>query len=475
VKRLVLLALVLVSLAAGAAHAAGPSLLMGATEDNVRADTLQEAKAKMDLLVAAGFRAVRVSQYWAPGQTSLTPDELAPLQNAATAAGEDGVQVYLTVTQFGSKTAPLSDQDQSDFAAFCAWLAARLPSVTHIIVSNEPNLNRYWLPQFNADGSDAAAPAYERLLARTYDALKAVSPTIQVLGGAVSPRGGDVPGTGRDTHSPTTFIADLGAAYRASGRTLPIMDGLAFHPYEDNSSVAPAAGVHPKTTTIALADYAKLVALLGQAFDGTPQLGSTLPIVYDEFGVETTVAPKASLYTGTEPPTIHPVDPTVQGQYYAQAIQLAFCQPNVQAMFLFHTVDETALSAWQSGVYYADGTPKVSLGPTKEAIGEARRGVVAACPGLQLKPKIKVRSHGLQPVLLCDLDCKFTARLMRVHHRLPTRMVSGTVVGGTAGGAVFSRVGLSPGLYRVRFDVFASLNAATTPVMAYSRWFTVRR
>ena len=35
-----------------------------------------------------------------------------------------------------------------------------------MIVGNEPNLNRYWLPQFNDDGIDAAAPAYETLLAR---------------------------------------------------------------------------------------------------------------------------------------------------------------------------------------------------------------------------------------------------------------------------------------------------------------------
>ena len=44
------------------------------------------------------------------------------------------------------------------------------------IVGNEPNLNRFWLPQFAADGSDAAATAYEQLLATTYDALKAVHP-----------------------------------------------------------------------------------------------------------------------------------------------------------------------------------------------------------------------------------------------------------------------------------------------------------
>src|SRR5581483_6416017 len=140
---------------------------------------------------------------------------------------------------------------------------------------------------------------------------------IVVLGGAVSPRGGDKGGGIRPTHSPTTFIPDLGAAYRASGRTLPIMDGFAFHPYEDNSSDPPTFEHPPPNTTIALADYAKLVGLLGQAFDGTSQLGSTLPIYYDEFGVETQIPPdKASLYTGQEIPATHPVSEDAQGQYY---------------------------------------------------------------------------------------------------------------------------------------------------------------
>ena len=63
----------------------------------------------------------------------------------------------------------------------------QLPSVDDVIVGNEPNLNRFWLPQFNPDGTNAAAPAYLALLARSYDALKAVDPTVRVWGGASLP------------------------------------------------------------------------------------------------------------------------------------------------------------------------------------------------------------------------------------------------------------------------------------------------
>ena len=312
-KKLILgLAAALTALAAsGPAYAGGPLMLIGATEDAVRQPTLAGAKGQMDLLTLAGFNAVRVTQEWAPGQTAVSESDLNILRNVVQAARLDGVTVILGVTNHGSRTTPLTDDDRAQFASYAASIAQALPSIRSFVIGNEPNINGYWLPQFNPDGSDAAAPAYEALLAETYDALKAVSPKIQVLGGALSPHGSDDPSLSRPTHSPTGFIQDMGAAYRASGRTTPIMDGLAFHPYEDNSSIAPDR-THPNSTTIALADYDKLVALLGNAFDGTAQLGSTLPIYDDEFGVEAQIpADKATEYTGTEPSTVKPVSEAV--------------------------------------------------------------------------------------------------------------------------------------------------------------------
>ena len=379
------------------------------------------------------------------------------LHNVVAAAKLDGVQVLTSVLNAGSKTTPLTDADQADFAAYAASIIESAPALATIIVGNEPNLNRYWLPQFNADGSDAAAPAYESLLAKTYDALKAASPDVTVLGGAVSPRGGDLATSTRQTHSPTVFIHDLGSAYRASGRTLPIMDGFAFHPYEDDSSVAPTLGVHPNTTTIALADYPKLVASLGEAFDGTAQTGTELPIWYDEFGVESQVpADKLPLYNGTEPATTKPVTAAVQADYYRQAIQLAFCQPTVQGLFLFHSVDEKALVSWQSGLYYADDTPKSSLAAVRLAMQESRRGVVAHCDGLQLTVQPKVVQRGNVLTLTCDLDCSYVAELYRLPGKLLTRK-RGRAVGGRPT-TLPLRVPTAKASYRLRLSALASVN-----------------
>ncbi|MGH2935351.1 MAG: hypothetical protein ACRDL2_12685, partial [Gaiellaceae bacterium] len=405
-------ALLLLTLAPGA-RAGGPAMTLGATEDAVRSANPAVAQKQMDLLAAAGFRAVRVTQIWAPGETHLSADDATVLDNVFAAARKDGIEVIAAVLNYGSKTTPLTDGDQADFAAYSAAVV-KATGLRHLIVGNEPNLNRYWLPQYDASGGDAAAAAYESLLARTYDAVKAVDPSVEVIGGAVSPRGSDNPEGSRPTHSPTAFITDLGAAYRASGRTTPIMDALSLHPYEDHSSVAPQDGTHPNTSTIALADYGKLVALLGQAFDGTGQQGSTLPVYFDEFGVESQIpAAKQSLYTGNEVAVTQPVDEATQAAYYRQAIQLAFCDPTVKGFFLFHAVDEKAMAAWQSGVYYPDDTPKASLAGVKAAMDETLRGVVAACPGLLLTPKATVTQKGRVLTITCDIDCSYVAQVYR--------------------------------------------------------------
>jgi hypothetical protein len=405
--------------------------MVGAAEDVGKAADYAFAKSSMDKAKLAGFDSIRITQTWTKDQTKLGASDEIVLDNAINAAQFTGLRVVLSLYPFGSSVTPLTDEQRADFASFAADVATRYPFVHDFIVGNEPNLNRFWLPQFNPDGTDAAAPAYEQFLATAYDALKAVRPRSTIYGGALAPRGVDKPNTGRDTHSPTAFITDLGAAYRASGRELPIMDAFAFHPYPETSTTGPNVP-HPNGTSIGLADYSRLVGLLGAAFDGTSQRGSTLPLLYDEFGIETQIPPaKAPLYIGTEPATTRPVSEALQAQYYLQAMQMTFCQPTVLGLMLFHVQDEPDLSAWQSGEYYVDGTPKTSLLPVRRAAFSVRRGIVAACPGLQLTPRLKLAAgkptKTTQPVTLtCSLDCTYAVRLDG------KQTLRGTAVGGIA-------------------------------------------
>jgi hypothetical protein len=279
----------------------------------------------------------------------------------------------VAVYQFSSDT-PLTPAARSQFAAYAASIPRELPDVRDVVVGNEPNLPLFWQPQFGPNGRDAAAPAYLKLLAETYDALKDVSSKVNVIGGGLAARGGDRPGGSRETQSPTAFIRDLGVAYRASGRDKPVMDMFSLHPYPESSSIPPTFR-HPRTTSIGIADYGKLVRLLDAAFPGRE-----LPVVYGEYGLETTVPPsKRSAYTGSEPVPTHPIPAAVQGRRYAQAIRLAECQPRVRMLLFFHVVDEARLEGLQTGVYYSDDDPKASLAPVAAASDQAAKGGVQ-CP-----------------------------------------------------------------------------------------------
>jgi hypothetical protein len=348
-------------------------MLVGAAEDSSKNIDPVVSQAKMSLARLAGLNAIRLTTIWKPGQTEVAPSELAVLQNSANAADLNGIRIVLSVYQWGGATTPRTPDNRLQFAMWAQSLARGLPTVRDFIVGNEPNLNRFWWPQFGADGSDVAARDYEALLAFTYDALKTVDPGIRVIGGSVSPHGGDDPHSARQTHSPSTFIPDVGRYYRASRRRVPIMDAFSFHPYEDSSRIPPTFR-HPRSTTVALADYTKLVGLLTRAFKGTHQPGATLPILYDEFGVQTQIpSPKLGAYTDLSSPAARDaVSEVRQGAYYAKAIRMAYCQRNVVGLLMFHVSDEADLVAWQSGMFYADDTPKASLHAVRAAATEVR-------------------------------------------------------------------------------------------------------
>ena len=90
-------------------------------------------------------------------------------------------------------------------------------------------------------------------------------------------------------------------------------------------------------------------------------------------------------------------------------------------ILLFHSQDEPALASWQSGVYYADGTPKSSLYAVRDALTRARGGSIARCEGLGLDvtatkvsfPSQAAIAHGIRDVhFTCTLDCTWELRVL---------------------------------------------------------------
>jgi hypothetical protein len=357
------------------------TFLVGTVDDALAQVSRPFAQAQVDVSRDAGFDVAAVSATWHRDQRRPPARLVHVLRNVGTATKRARMRLAAVVWHGLGEDTPRTPADRADFAAYAAAVVKSLPRLRLVIVGNEPNLSTFWRPQFGAGGRDLAARGYADLLARSYDAIKQADPGVRVLGGAVSPRGADRPQGARPTHSPTAFIRDLGTAYRRSGRKRPLMDGFAFHPYMQASRVSPTQA-HPQNRSITIADYPKLVALLNEAFGGTAQPGARLPIYYTEFGVQTNVPPsKRALYSDFESPErSDSVGFATQAAYYRTAIQLAYCQPTVRGLFLFHTFDEADLGGWQSGLYFPDRTPKPSLPAFKKAVADLRNGRLPRCP-----------------------------------------------------------------------------------------------
>jgi hypothetical protein len=456
----VLFALLVAFLTPGAAHA-GTGMFVGATEDNVRSLSGPVAKSKMDMAALAGLDTVRMSILWQPGEQRVGGDDEIVLRNASAAAQLDGVRLIVSIYPRDWRSVPLTSGQRGQFASYAASIATEFPAIRDFIVGNEPNLNLFWMPQFGLGGVDMAARSYELLLARTYDALKLVSDDVNVIGGALASHGQDKPAL-RPTHSPTAFIKDLGAAYRATKRSRPIMDMFAIHPYLIPSKLPPTFA-HPNTTTIGVADYPKLVKLLTSAFRGTAQRGETLPIVYDEFGYQSKIPQTLRFvynHLGAKAAS-DAIPESLQAKYYAKAFALAACQPTVAGMLIFHVVDERDARAWQSGVYYGNGRPKTSLGAVRAAALSAQSGTLAACDQYKTTANVDGVVFGspstsapdtLQTGFTCNLPCTYRLQVLDATTGKPVASAGGKAVGLTT--VKIPTTELPPGQYEYALRAF---------------------
>jgi hypothetical protein len=389
VRRLAACAVVACALT-GSAHA-GPGLLVGVADDSLKWSTKALAQTALAYTRDLGLRAVRVTVPWQPGQTRLALADRPPVDRMILATWGRGLRVVLAV--YGAPTsAPETDADRAAYCTFVANLLRRYPGVNDVVIWNEPNSSRFWQPQFAADGTSLAPAAYEALLARCWDVLHAVRPGVNVIA-ASSPRGNDAPSAIGSSHSPVSFYRKLGGAYRASGRTRPIFDTVGHNPYPSTNTERPWA-LHAGSSTIGEGDYGRLMSVLTEAFGGT---GQPLPgergvsIWYMEQGFQTTIDPaKAFLYHGGEtmaqllPPWVarspsgtSDLGPAPdQATQLTDALELAYCQPAVGAFFNFELADETNLAGWQSGLLWADLTPKPSYQPFKAAVKAVAAGRV---------------------------------------------------------------------------------------------------
>ncbi len=363
----------------GTAHAE-PGLFVGVADDTLKSTPAQTSAVARDL----GVRAFTLAVRWEPGLSGLSPGTAGSLATAVANAG--GARIVFAV--YGDQ-APAHPEWRDHFCSYARDALARFPSVNDVVIWNEPNLGFFWQPQYSPDGTSLAPQHYEALLERCYDVLHALRPGVNVIAPATSPGGNDNPfAFSNVSHSPTSFLVKLGAAYRASGRTRPIFDTLGHHPYPASSNERPWRS-HSDARIISVGDLDRLVAATTEAFAGTAQRtpGSGLPIWYLESGYQTVPdAAKLGLYFNTEtwPGPIpddaggEPAEPRPspdslapdQSTQLVDSLRFVYCQPYVQAIFNFQLVDERDLERWQSGVLWADGTPKDSYNAFRQVVAE---------------------------------------------------------------------------------------------------------
>ena len=314
---------------------------------------------------ASGLSQNVMTVRWTPGSTAI-PDQ-AFLDRAVPAAVAAGIKPVFAVYPYPPSAIEAGGADPAAFAAWVRSVADAYPAVTTFIVGNEPNLNTFWRPQ--GDGARVLSGAsFGPFLAAGYDALKAKSSGIAVLGVGSSPRGDRAPQAAGKS-SPVHFIDSLGDWYRASGRPTPLMDGFSYHPYPNPSDFSvpftftygwPNAGVQ---------ELPRIKQALWDAFDGTPQPTTRdgLKLYLDEVGWQVDTSGNGA-YEGGE--NVHVTSEDAQAAIYADMVRFVACDPDVAQLNFFGYYDERNRAGWQSALRRVDGSERASNAAVASAIAQ---------------------------------------------------------------------------------------------------------
>jgi hypothetical protein len=176
--------------------------------------------------------------------------------------------------------------------------------------------------------------------------------------------------------APVHYIKAMGDAYRALGRSAPIVDAVDHHPYPNPERIQQGVQAGYDWPGIGIPDLTRLYQAWEDAFGGTaqPTFKSTARLILAEVGWQAAIlAQHASLYVGVENnPT---VDEPTQARFYRELIAYIACDPLVVRLLMFHLVDEKELGAeaggggWQSGMMRRDLSKREAYDSVAGAVG----------------------------------------------------------------------------------------------------------
>jgi hypothetical protein len=357
VRRAICLALALAAIAALAAPAAFAAERMWiGFHDDPSFRWAGDRTARIESAASKGATVMRLLVQWnqaAPTRPERASNPFDPaynlqdLDDTIRTAQEADMEVMLTISGTprwanGGRTPNVMPKRLSDFTAFAQAIASRYsgrfagyPFVRFWSVWNEPNLQLFLTPQFDARGRSVAPSNYARLYAAAYKGIKAGNPRALVAIGETSARGSDKPTGVRPIHSPGRF-AELVA--KANPRLK--FDAWSHHPYPFTPNLRPSQQV--RWPNVTLGSLPRFEEYLKKWFKR-----QTVPIWVTEYGHQ------------TKPPDTLGVSYAKQAAYIKQSIAIAKTYPFV-TMFIWFVYQDDPGQPWESGVYNRAGAPKGS-------------------------------------------------------------------------------------------------------------------
>jgi hypothetical protein len=360
-----LLAATTVAFASLALAGAASAIDYGVTEDHGKVDPHSVYSQLQDLGMSTNVMKVA----WNPLAPTALPPDLPNVVAAANVASAHGVAIILAVYQDRARGLADTPNGSQVLAEWVVSVLRACPACKKVIYLNEPNQTRFMQPVFNPDCSPASPSAYTQALAVGYDAIKAFDPSVRVYGLGLSPRGNDrCNAPSNISHSPTTFLVEMGKAYKAMGRSRPLMDALSFHPYPNVNTDPPMKG-YP-WPNIGVPNLDRLKQAFEDAFGGTAQptfRDPSFKVALDEVGWQVDTEGRPG-YHGRE--NVPPIDEAKQAEYYAELVRYFACDPSVESLNFFHLVDEADRDRFQTGLVRVDGSRRPSYDAVKQAIAE---------------------------------------------------------------------------------------------------------
>ena len=390
--RILAAATVLVAaLLTGASVAAAADV--GANDDSAKFED-DAGAALYGRMSELGLRRTVIGVRFVPSEAVVIQDKQL-LDRAIASATDAGLRVVLAVYPYPPRELEAGLGSPSMFASYVGVLASIYPQVRQFVIGNEPNQPAFWRPQFDAAGNNLSAPSFGPYLAAAYDTLKSVDPEISVVGVGLSPRGNDRPTAKNNiSTSPVRFLRALGAWYRRSGRTKPLMDAFSFHPYPNEATDPLERGYQWPNAGFPNLDRMKQA--LWDAFNGTAQPTTVdgLKLHLDEVGWQVDTAGRLA-YSGLE--NVPVTDEITQAAIYGQLIREAACDPDVASLSFFGFRDDGLRTGFQAGLERADGSARPSAAAVSAAIPEGCAGTAWHLGAGDRRPRGEGRSRWTWP------------------------------------------------------------------------------